>query len=164
MHLEAKKLAGQTENDELKTVFDGDDSEEVFYAWCEYMDEHFRTDEQTTSVFTNNVKAFFWDLPCHAEWYRFVQWHNHAIALTEKLGIPVHYLYYEDYTTAFNTTVTDLLAFLELDAVHDPFPFNPGHTYEAYYDAEQRRQAAAFVQTVATPATWNLIQRYFTET
>ena len=162
MHLEAKKRAGRTENggdDELSVILDG--SREAFNAFCLYLDEQFRTEERTTSLFDPDVKSFFWDLPCHSEWFRYVQWHNRAIELTEKLGIPVHFLFYEDYTTAFNKTATELLGFLDLSAVHDPFPFSPGHTYKSFYNAEQALQAAAFVQAIASPATWDLLQRYF---
>jgi hypothetical protein len=49
-------------------------------------------------------------VPCHAEWFRYIQWHNMAYATTkELLHLPVHYLYYDDYTKDFNKTVQALL-------------------------------------------------------
>ncbi|KAL7559967.1 hypothetical protein ACA910_022457 [Epithemia clementina (nom. ined.)] len=58
---------------------------------------------------------------CRIELFRCVQWHSHAIQMTIKLlSIPVHYLYYESYTTNYNATVQDILQFLQQPAKAKP--------------------------------------------
>jgi hypothetical protein len=102
-------------------------------------------------------------LPCHADWFRYVQWHNRAIEMTTEQQIPVHYLFYEDYSTKYNETLHDLLDFLNLvpTANVDPLPFQAGKTYLDLYSPEEIQAATRFVRTMATPACWNLLKRYF---
>ena len=127
------------------------------------MDQKSQSGGGSGNFFTEEVKTFFWDLPCLADWYRYVAWHNHAIALTKgHLGLSVQYsLYYEDYSTSFDKTVMDLLNFLELETINDSTPFSPGHTYETNNNNHSIRTAAVFVRTVCHTATWKQIQQYF---
>jgi len=115
----------------------------------------------STHLIPDNIKELFVDLPCHIDWYRYVLWHNHAVATTNKLMLPVHYLYYEDYSTDYNSTLFGLLEFLELDQVSAPVFFLPEKTYMSFYERNHAQLAAKLVQAVATPECWELIKHYF---
>jgi hypothetical protein len=141
-------------------------SREGYLAWCNYVDSRHAKDLKKTKRISSNVKALMKGLPCHSDWFRYVQWHNRAIQVTtEQLQIPVHYLFYEDYSTNYNETVHGLLEFLNLlPAVNEPLPFQPGKTYKSmYYSPEEIQAATRFVRAMATPACWNLLKRYFDE-
>jgi hypothetical protein len=141
-----------------------------YLAWCNYVDTRHAQALQTTHLISRDVKALMnkGSLPCHADWFRYVQWHNRAIELaTERLNIPVHYLYYENYSTNYNETLQDLLEFLNLvppagGVVNtEPLPFQAGKTYVDMYSPDEIQAATRFVRAKATPACWNLLKRYF---
>jgi Sulfotransferase domain len=134
-------------------------SKEGVSTWCSYLDNKYWTEEE--HFFAEPIVTLFRDLPCHGDFYRYAQWHNHSVALTDKLRLPVHYLHYENYTTAYDATVDGLLDFLELHRVQTPLQFSPGHTYLDFFDAASIRAAAALVRAVVNDETWALLQHYF---
>lgn len=136
-----------------------ENSKEGLDAWCLYLDTKYTRDEG--DYFSDEVKAYFDGLPCHAEWYRYVQWHNHAFALTEKLDIPVHNLFYEDYTNRYDETVADLLDFLETSPRRPPIDFYVGKTYEVFFEEKHARKAAALVRALGSTETWGHTRHYF---
>jgi hypothetical protein len=157
MHLAVKRRERIGWAPEQVAAFES--SKDGLDAWCLYVDGKFAHDDY--DYFSDDIKAHFDGLPCYADWYRYVQWHNRAAALTEKLGIPVHYLFYENYTTAFNKTVAGLLDFLDESARQPPSEFIPGKTYEGFFEDDHARKAAKFVQAVASPTTWEQVKHYF---
>jgi hypothetical protein len=161
MHLAIRRKKRLGWSDEQVSVFEN--SKDGFAAWCQYLDETYLKEETATHLIPDDVKKLFVDLPCHADWYRYVLWHNHAIAATDNLGLPVHYMHYEDYSTNYNKTLSGLLDFLELDQVHAPDYFIPGKTYIRFYERKHAQLAAKLAQAVATPECWELIKHYFAE-
>ena len=128
-------------------------------------------------------------LPCAMEWVRYVEWHNHAVALFEKHVPPsgesllqdihseepgedgwvvdiqsVHRLYYESYSSDYNTTVQGLVDFLHLPTP-TPGPFHlfdgGNRTYLHYYTRAEFVRAQQVVQQRATPSCWKALQHYF---
>jgi len=87
--------------------------------------------------------------------------HNLALENLEKLEIPVHHQYYEDYTTRYNDSVDELNAFLELPIVNKPATFQTGKTYPIVYDAKEFLTAARLVKFPATPKCFERLRRYF---
>lgn len=61
-----------------------------------------------------DLLAAFAGVPCHAEFYRYVEWHNNAFIVTPD-NIPSMIFYYEDYSTRFDDLTEDLLEFIELE-------------------------------------------------
>jgi len=133
--------------------------------WCEYVDEY--TEKQIVRLLQLQAipTDLYEDLPCMTEYYRWTQWHNHAVEYTQHLNVPVHIVYYEDYTSHYNATVKGILDFIEAPVVHDHAPFVAGKTYEKLlFELDVRQRAARFVQAIATPECWKLIKKgYFHE-
>jgi hypothetical protein len=102
-------------------------------------------------------------VPCHSELIRYTWWHNNAIELTRRRNLPVHTLFYEDYETNWDRTVDELFQFLFLSPARgtEPVPFVTGKHYTGYYDRHDIAMAKVLVRTLASPETWNLVQRYF---
>ena len=125
------------------------------------------------------------NVPCHGEFYKYVQWHNRfhdSIARLrqqkqkmmtyddeqEQEVVPTLTIYYEDYVTNFNVTVDKIFDFLQLPKVGEVVPFadnNKKKITEEYdlhhFTLEERRLIRKFVKYFASDITWNEIQRYF---
>ena len=98
-------------------------------------------------------------VPCRTDFLRYVQWHNHAFAMTGKLRKPVHILHYQDFRDDYNGTMSKLLDFLELPFASDGESFR-WSDYSDYYTAEQRRVIKRFVKHLASSETLNALTRY----
>jgi hypothetical protein len=79
----------------------------------------------------------------------------------DNLKLPIYNLFYENYTLAYDETVTQILDFLELEATHSPIEFYKGKTYHSYYKPEHAKMAAEFTKEFASPRVWELLQHYF---
>jgi len=131
--------------------------------WCSFIDKNFEASGYTATWLTYQPRALelFAQFPCYSDLFRYVQWHNLAIEVYEQqLDVPVHVMYYEDYTVRYVDTVRALNEFLEVDEVQEPAPFQTGKTY-AVYSEEQIKTAAKLVKFLATPKSWELLRRYF---
>jgi hypothetical protein len=133
-----------------------------FAAWCAFADAKTMA-KKDREMLPKDFVDLFGDLPCHIEWLRYTLWHNHAYQVTTDLQLPVHYLYYEDYTSNYNKTVADLLDFLQEEVRAAPVEYIPGKTYYDLYEEGHAQRAAELVEAIATPEVWELLKRYFTE-
>jgi hypothetical protein len=127
-------------------------------AWCAYLDDKYKEQDSATPQLSG-----FMHVPCRAEWYRYIQWHNLAYNThSDRLDLPVHYLYYDNYTTAYDETVQEVMKFLELPpTVHEFHPFVPGKTYGSLFTVEQAGAAANMVRGLASPPVWQRLQHFF---
>lgn len=137
----------------------GSDTAEGFHAWCQYLDS------KTKERLPDDVKALLSDdrLPCVSDLYRYIWWHNYATLLPQKqerIG-KVHTLFYEDYTSNYDSTVDELLDFLDLQPAQSPLPFVPSKTYKDFYSGEQVQAIERFVREHASPYCMKMLSRYF---
>ena len=160
--------------------------------WCHYLDDKFRDKEQKAeplfaqSGYPNYYETYGTTVPCHAEWFRYIQFHNLAAAVTERFSptggsgqqpqqqqqpsssstppVLVHHLFYDNYTHNFDETVAQLFDFLELPVVAPPYEWRGAQKdYADYLPADWQRQAAAMMRELATPAAWKLVGHYLEE-
>ena len=96
----------------------------------------------------------------HGDFFRYIQWHNLAVATTAKLDLPTYVLHYENYASDFEQTKTQLMDFLELDIVGEVPEFIPGKSYRNYFTEEQREAALELMRRLSNPETWQLLDRY----
>ena len=161
LHHQRKSWERQESKREHLKLFDS--SEEGFRKWCSYVDYSSAPSSMSDlKKFDNTTISLFEETPCAAEVYRWTQFHNLAVEVTDKrLQIPVQYIFYENYANKFNETVTQLLDFLELSAVSTPPPFIKGKEYPEYFSDEDRYNVAKLVRHIATKKTWPLLKHYF---
>lgn len=132
--------------------------------WCQHIDESFMEHENRNDLSFDYSK--YSDVPCHTEWFRYIQWHNNAYQLhTERLKVPIHYMYYENYTSNFNETNRQLYEFLDytaqIDMMNHQYPWIAGKSYIDYYDVNHTMRAYHMIQELALPEVWQLIRHYF---
>lgn len=133
-------------------------NQEGFVIWCKEMDKSSQLskmrwiDPQLMSLLRN--------VPCHEEFFRYVQWHNLAFDVTRGRGIPVHVIQYQQYSENFEDTLTDLLEFLELPRTGKVEPFHAGKEYSSYYTTEQRVAIKRVIQEFASVDTWENVKDF----
>uniref|UniRef100_A0A7S0C4C6 Sulfotransferase domain-containing protein n=1 Tax=Proboscia inermis TaxID=420281 RepID=A0A7S0C4C6_9STRA len=133
---------------------------EGFRAQCKEMNARYSKKERKSRYLSDDIIELFNGVPCHAEFFRYVQWHNLAIETTKRLKLPTHIIHYENYEHDFESTAKGLLEFLSIEEIGDPPSFIAGKDYLHYYTKRQRKATMKLIRRVATPESWELIKRY----
>jgi len=87
------------------------ESSSGFRAFCRDKIDHpyWRTD------FDSPVDKELWriieSVPCHTDFLRYINWHNHAFEVTADLELPSLVVHYERYGTHWRETIDSLLGF-----------------------------------------------------
>jgi hypothetical protein len=87
-----------------------------------------------------------------------------AIQVAETQNLPVYVLYYEDYATRFEATVSEVANFLDQRYIGNPIEFVADKQYSDYYNDKETIALTELVQELATPKCWELLRRYFVDT
>jgi hypothetical protein len=135
------------------------DSREGFLMWCK---EQRSLPPDLQEKYKDDYRA---RIPCFVDLLSYIQWHNHATDMTAT-DLPagaarVLYLYYEDYATDYEATVQGLYSFLEDPMVGEPRPFKTGSSYQDMFSVEERHDMLRAVRELSTPASLELLKRYF---
>lgn len=130
-------------------------NETGFYKWCSEIDKRYGAEilEYIPEI------ADFQNVLCLSEFFKYIQWHNHASKILEENMIPLHVIYYEDYDAHRNKTLDDTLSFLELPKVGTLKEFHLSD-YSNYYSDEQRAESILLVNKIASNSTREKISRY----
>lgn len=131
-----------------------------FRKWCKSIDDVFIKDEEKSRFMTEEILELFRKIPCHGDFFRYIQWHNLAVATVAKMKVPTYILHYENYATDFERTKDELMSFLQLDIVGSIPEFIPGKSYRSYFSAEERVAVLDLMRMLANPETMDLIDRY----
>ncbi|GKY99789.1 hypothetical protein MPSEU_000932700 [Mayamaea pseudoterrestris] len=160
MHLGVKdrRMAGFPSS--LLNTFN--DTEAGILSWCSYMDAEFAK-ASNSSYFSAETLQLMPQVPCHSDLFRYIQWHNLAIQLVDKLQLPHLMVHYEDYATDYNTTMNSLLKFLDVEPVQAPLDFVLGKSYVHLYSKQHARSMALLARSMASPSCWEQVRRYFQE-
>ena len=154
-HLSYRRFANTNQTEMTKKY---PKSREGFRSWCWDLGERFNKDEQGSRFYEHLDDVE--DIPCHADFFRWIQWHNHAFTTTWDMALPTLVMYYENYTTAFDETMNTLLDFLEQKQVAEPPPFVTGKTYD-YFTEGEVKAIEVMLRKLAMEGVWNLISHYF---
>jgi hypothetical protein len=160
LHYERNKWRKSGKERHQQSLFNFTDDREGFQRWCNHIDSvdiSFRGPEQFSTGMLQSLAR----VPCYAEFARFIQWHNNAIAVTRHLQLPTHTLFYENYTANLNTTGDQLLSFLQLTRSGPAPVFIEKKHYPDYYTPGQIGRVAVMARSIATPECWALVRHYF---
>jgi hypothetical protein len=136
-------------------------------AWCAYLDELSRPFLPATIMERADADDLL-NIPCHAEFIRYVAWHNAAYQMTMvkyAATVPTYHLYYENYTANFDGVVRELYEdFLKYPPISaHPRPFIAGKTYHYLFSPQHQLDVARLVRTLALPPVWELLRHYFAD-
>ena len=132
-----------------------------FHEWCRELD-HKHTSKERRHLDPELLRLWR-DVPCHAQFFEYVQWHNLAYTTTtEYLNIPLLVLRYEDYKRDWDGTVQSLMEFLQLDAGDlTATPFDMSTYHDTYYTESQKVAIRQMMESLASVPIWEIIQVYF---
>ncbi|KAL7512102.1 hypothetical protein ACHAXN_009048, partial [Cyclotella atomus] len=131
-----------------------------FRAFCNDLSE-LHAQEEETSKFYHDVIDSIRNVPCHADFFRYIQWHNLAFVTTWDLQIPTLVVHYENFTTNFDETKCMLIEFLGQEAIYEPPTFVAGKTYRDYFSDEEIDGIAQMFEMLAMEKTWHYTRHYF---
>ena len=80
---------------------------EGFRFYCAAIDNSRRANEKRTLFLDDDLLEIIQEVPCHADFFRYIEWHNLAFVTTRDLELDTYILLYDWYTTRFNETATD---------------------------------------------------------
>jgi len=136
-----------------------------FLKYCLSVDYRY-TDSETAYLHfgSNKLLQALWQVPCHADFLRYVEWHNLAAVTAHDLQLERLVVHYHEYAddVSLNATLHRLLDFLELPYRAPPaLPFEHKSYYREYFSATERRIVKEALQFAASRETWEQIRRYF---
>jgi len=147
-------------NNDTKELEMFPDNKEGFRRFCLIANEKWKNEVNNT-WFSDEISMLL-HIPCRDDFLRYAVWHNLAFMATdEDLHLPTLVVHYEDYAERFNETVTELLAFLDLEKAAEPYPFHNGRAYDDYFTKEERKTVKEAMKVIATKQTWQSIKHYF---
>jgi len=130
-----------------------------FKEWCRHFDQINMIEESTASRLDKELMEAFKNVPCHGEFFRYIQWHNNALNITYMMGLPTHLVYYEDFQHYSKETMTDLTSFLELSNIGE-VPVFKMKKYDGYYSNEEETQIMSFLKYLSADITWQVLNPY----
>lgn len=158
--MQRKNWVNHGDHEEYLDLFQSD--KDGFQKWCKFLHATSYNATLESDQFDDTTKELFLTVPCASEFFRYVQWHNLAIEVAEqRLQLPIHTLFYENYNYNYNQTVDELLDFLELEGVSTPPPFIKGKEYQDYFTESEQYEVGRLVKHLATNETWALLKHYF---
>jgi hypothetical protein len=161
LHHEQKRWGRMKDNQDNLNVFNA--TKEGFRTWCQFQDSRAVRKEMSSRFFDDELWRLAKDLPCHAEFMRYVWWHNFALETARRRNLPVHNLFYENFTENWQGTVDQLFEFLHLKPAEGAIPleFVTGKHYSDYWEPHHAALAKELVAMLASPEIWTLLEHYF---
>jgi hypothetical protein len=132
-----------------------------FKQWCRYVDDFRSTVEDQHSSFLS-ISKLYKEVPCYTIFHMLIQWHTLAREVMLDLHLPTLVIHYEEYEHNFESTVSNIMEFLNLPRALDPIAFISGKDYKDYFSFEEQLAVKKLVQAISDDWTWNEISKYFT--
>jgi hypothetical protein len=133
-----------------------------FLRYCLSIDYKYTKQEIEYMHFQENkLLQDLWRVPCHADFVKYVEWHNLAFVTTSDLNLTTYVLHYDWYRTRYDAVLQELLSFLELTQTARPPLFQVGKVYDDYYSREERLIVKRAFSFMASRQTWQQVQGYF---
>jgi hypothetical protein len=142
---------------------DYESSREGFRSFCFHLNAVYARDEIQTVWMNPELEQLTADVPCRADFFRYVEWHNLAFVTARDMNLETYVLHYDWYETRFEETVQELLDFLHLERRDEVLPFEVGKVYKDYFTDEERAKMKTAIQWMASPVLWEQLARYFEE-
>jgi len=140
-----------------------ENSRQGFRDFCSNLNQQ-HAQEERGAVWLEKNKALDQmtaDIPCRADFFRYVEWHNLAFVTARDMELETYILHYESYETRFDETVDELLGFLHLEKRGDAAAFKVGKTYKEYLTDDERARLKVAMQWMASPVLWKQLSHYF---
>lgn len=135
-------------------------SKEGFNQWCTHLAAKHEVRE--SDFFLNRYGPEMWNLakqiPCYSEFFKYIQWHNHATFVSNHLQVPTFVVHYEDYLHRLEPTVQSVLLFSRL-----PLNANPSRFFYQKFDYFSKSDivnAQEFMRGLVNEEAYSFLQTY----
>jgi len=131
------------------------------YSWCDETAAKFSDEEK--KWYPEGIHDEAIDVPCHAEFFKLVQWHNYVFETIDFMNLPSENFYYEEFVTDYDNQARRLLDFYELANVVriNENHVNPIYTSDGnFFKPEDKIKIKHFIKKLATNRTLDLLERY----
>lgn len=135
-----------------------------FHKWCNYLGNKFYKEEEKwydkwNPNASESVHKMSASVPCHSEFYKYLQWHKNAIFVTDHaMKIPAMKVHYEDFHKDLDGTMKRLADFLGIALVGEGLDFH-FHTYD-YFTPQERNAVTRYIKLLASPKLMQELERY----
>jgi hypothetical protein len=137
-------------------------NKEGFRQWCKVRNGLYT--KQQKDLYGEKLHDLLSNVPCHADFYRYTQWHNYAFDVVEQMGIPSLIIHYEDYSKEFNRTKDQLLDFIEVkENKEKDISFVAGKEYSSYLTSEEREAVMLAIKELSNDRVLHELRRYFND-
>jgi Sulfotransferase domain len=137
---------------------------EGFRDFCKWLNKEYSELEHKSVWLSPELEKLTANIPCRADFFRYVEWHNQAEITIHHLQLKSYTLHYEWFATRFHETVAELLAFLELPNRGEAPEFLLGKNYShEYFTADERYRMKQAMEFMASPSLWEHLKGYFDE-
>jgi len=137
-------------------------TKEGFREYCRKLNKKVDSAEHSSKLWDTSIYHLLKDVPCHTDFFRYIQWHNLAFTvLNDFMQIPAYTLHYENFESRFNETAKEVMDFLELAQVQEFPEFVLGKQYEDYFEEDEKVRVKEALRSMASIETWQNIQHYF---
>jgi len=92
-------------------------TKEDFRSFCQRLDDKWRHEHKQVWGDNHSLQSAFDRVPCYADLIRYVEWHNHAFAMTQDLELQTLVVHYESYSNNFDETWKSIIHFLNLKKI-----------------------------------------------
>ena len=139
-------------------------SREGFLEFCTWLNSEFEDEERSHKMWKDDqVWEMLKDVPCRADFVRYIEWHNLALLTRQDMGLDSLVIHYEDYEKDWNKTTASILTFLEMEMVTEAAPFISGKNYHDYFTVQEKRQVKQALEHMALRGTYEQIQHYLVD-
>jgi hypothetical protein len=112
-----------------------------FRDYCKVTDDLHKISEKRMLFLDDNLLDLMKDVPCHADFFRYIEWHNLAFVTTRDLELNTYVLHFDWYATRFKQTLNEMLSFLDIP-MHENgqlVTFKKGKSYHDYFTVDIRQ-------------------------
>jgi len=139
-----------------------DQNRKGFLAYC--AENQVKYADEEAKWWNEEVRMAGLDIPCYAEFYKLIQWHNLVDEMIEYLEMEYRYFYYETFTKRFVDQANNLLEFYNLEPTVDINESQATSTVKtsstSLFTSEERAKIGQFIYKMASPKVKQLLSLY----
>jgi len=135
---------------------------EGFRDYCEKANREFVEEERAARFKNVSLLEIMPDVPCRAEFFRYVQWHNLAFQTCQATQLDTLVVYFDSYDSRLLETTSELLEFLGLTRLgpSPDFAEMKVYAYRDYFTLEERKEVGQMLNRIASPTALRHLLRY----
>lgn len=139
-----------------------DQNRKGFLAYCDENKVTYADEE--AKWWDEDIRMAGLDIPCYAEFFKLIQWHNLANEMVDHMGLPYRYFYYETFQSNFTTQATNFLDFYKLTPSRpiddSQAPHSVSISSTTLFTQIERQKIGAFIYLMANDRVRELLKPY----